>query len=343
MTCLKSFVDEHIEPRRTPSAEPSSGEPGGNSVRFTDAELLARAADASNGAKFDDLWQGRWQIHHASQSEADFALINILAFYSAAANQVVRLFRQSALGKRDKANRDDYLSPMVRRALAPRAPPMDFTGLTCKGELVPMGVIARPGHSWISAADLRLKHFDPSEWAIPGILPQGAIILGGRPKLGKSWAALDWAIAVAEGSVTFGKQCEAGDVLYAALEDTQRRLKRRMWKLKGDAAWSARLNFLCELARADEGGVELVRKWLTQADCPRLVIIDTLAKVRPGKGREEGNYDADYRGVTCWKDLADEFNIAIVLVRRRRKLQSYRPWRSTRHAEYCQAWPWTQP
>lgn len=37
----------------------------------------------------------------------------------------------------------------------------------------------------------------------------------GRPKIGKSWLALDWAIAVARGGFCFGDvHCTEGDVLY---------------------------------------------------------------------------------------------------------------------------------
>ncbi len=51
-----------------------------------------------------------------------------------------------------------------------------------------------------------------------------------------------------------------------------------------------------------------------------LLAIDVLAKVRGGKGREEGNYEADYNTVTIWKALADEFGVAIVLVHHTRKM-----------------------
>lgn len=325
MTCLKHIYDAQIAPLRPAPPGASSRSDNDAEESLSDPDVLARAAGATNGAKFQDLWHGRWEGSYKSQSEADFALINIIAFYTRSHTQIVRLFRQSALGSRDKADRDNYLNPMVWRALADRLPPIDFSRLTHNGVPVPMGVVSMASHPWISAAELRHKHFDPTVWIIPDVVPQGAILFGGRPKLGKSWAALQWAIAVAEGGATFGKQCEAGDVLYAALEDTLRRLKNRMWKMRGDEAWSPRLAFLCQLARADEGGVERVREWLRQAKNPRLVIIDTLAKVRPGKGREEGIYDADYRAVTAWKDLADEFNIAVVLVHHVRKLAADDP------------------
>jgi hypothetical protein len=174
---------------------------------------------------------------------------------------------------------------------------------------------------WISAAALKAKVFPPLAWVIPGYLPQGISLLAGRPKLGKSWLALDWAVAVAGGGFTLGDvECPEGDVLYAALEDNERRLQARMEKVTTGGEWPKRLDFICAMPRADEGGVELVREWLNDVQNPRLVIIDVLAKVRPGKARDEGNYDADYTAVTMWKTLADEFNVAIVLIHHVRKM-----------------------
>lgn len=75
-----------------------------------DDALYDMAARASNGDKFVGLWQGKMDTY-PSQSEADFALLAILAFYSASNSQVKRTFRYSELGKRDKAQRnDDYLN-----------------------------------------------------------------------------------------------------------------------------------------------------------------------------------------------------------------------------------------
>lgn len=64
-----------------------------------DDALLDRARRASNGAKFSTLFDaGDWQrLGYPSQSEADFALASLLAFWTADAEQVDRLFRRSAL------------------------------------------------------------------------------------------------------------------------------------------------------------------------------------------------------------------------------------------------------
>ena len=53
-----------------------------------------------------------------------------------------------------------------------------------------------------SAAVLRTKTFVPLRWIVPQYLPEGLTILGGKPKIGKSWQALDMATAVASGGKT---------------------------------------------------------------------------------------------------------------------------------------------
>ncbi len=61
-------------------------------------ELLHRAMDATNGAKFERLWYGAWEDAYPSQSEADLALCALLAFWTGRdAQQIDRLFRASGL------------------------------------------------------------------------------------------------------------------------------------------------------------------------------------------------------------------------------------------------------
>ena len=74
----------------------------------TDEAIFERAKTAWNADKFLKLWQGLWQdLNYKSQSEADFALLSMFSFYTPSNAQVRRLFRYSALGKREKAVKND--------------------------------------------------------------------------------------------------------------------------------------------------------------------------------------------------------------------------------------------
>lgn len=78
-------------------------------AKQTDAEVCAAAARAVNGQLFTDLYRGKWQGKYPSQSEADQAFVNIVAFYTDSMEQVAHILWASSLGKRKKAKRHDYL------------------------------------------------------------------------------------------------------------------------------------------------------------------------------------------------------------------------------------------
>lgn len=101
---------------------------------LSDDEVVARAAGAVNGEKFSQLWAGNWQGQYPSQSEADLALVDIIAFYSKNMQQIRRLFRASALGQTPKDNyqhrgdRYAYVEYMVKKSFDRQLPPIDIDG-----------------------------------------------------------------------------------------------------------------------------------------------------------------------------------------------------------------------
>lgn len=98
-------------------------------AKESDEEVIARATAAANGKKFADLYAGNWQDYYQSQSEADFALVDIVAFYSQNRAQISRIFRASGLGQREKAKRNDYVSYMLNKCFDRMLPPVDIDGL----------------------------------------------------------------------------------------------------------------------------------------------------------------------------------------------------------------------
>lgn len=96
----------------------------------TDLEIYNIAQYAENGEKFLRLWNGDTTTYHmGDQSRADFALIDILAFYTQDREQIKRLFRLSALGQRAKAKREDYCETMISRAFDRILPSVDISAI----------------------------------------------------------------------------------------------------------------------------------------------------------------------------------------------------------------------
>mgnify|MGYP003631971626 CR=1 FL=1 len=171
----------------------------------------------------------------------------------------------------------------------------------------------------INAVDLANKEFPPIRWTVPDILPEGLTVLAGKPKAGKSWLVLDWAVSVAHGGTAMGSvDVEGGDVLYLALEDNQRRLKGRMELMQRYGTRPTRLAYATEAPRVNEGFVERMESWLDDYPETRLIIIDTLQRIRP---QTSGNnvYKEDYEAVQSLQDLAGSRNISIVIVHHTRK------------------------
>ena len=89
-----------------------------SSASLADEEILTVALNAKNGAKFALLWSGQYEPDYKSQSEADLALCNLLAFYTGCNHeQMDRLFRQSGL-YREKWDREDYAERTISEAIA---------------------------------------------------------------------------------------------------------------------------------------------------------------------------------------------------------------------------------
>jgi hypothetical protein len=174
----------------------------------------------------------------------------------------------------------------------------------------------------ISASDLYARDFGQVRWAVEGLIPEGATILAGKPKMGKSWLALNVALAVASGGIALGRvRVEQGEVLYLALEDGPRRLQRRLKKLLEPTTSPAPADLLltCEWARTNEGGLAALAKWLTERTATRLVVIDTLAKVRSKRIMGASIYAEDYEAIGTMQSLALEAGVAVLIVAHTRK------------------------
>ncbi len=72
-------------------------------------------------------------------------------------------------------------------------------------------------------------------------------------------------------------------------------------------------------------GLGDIEHWLQEHTEARLVIIDTLAKVRAARARNGNAYDEDYAAVSGLQRLAAKYGVAILLIHHQRKMDSLDP------------------
>lgn len=176
--------------------------------------------------------------------------------------------------------------------------------------------------NYYTAADLMVTDFPEPRWAVPGLIAEGLTILGGAPKLGKSWLCLSLGIDIASGTPVLGKvDAQSGPVLYCALEDPPRRLKSRLTKMLGSAPAPADLTLVTALPTMVVA-LDMIAEWLEAHPDARLVVIDVLAKIRPPAAAGTNAYEADYAVLSKLKRLADEYRVAVVVVTHLRKMEA---------------------
>jgi hypothetical protein len=175
-----------------------------------------------------------------------------------------------------------------------------------------------------TAAELQKKEIPPLRWIVPGLIPEGLMVLAGKSGLGKSYFALQIGAAVASGGLALGSiPIERGEVLYCALEDGERRMQFRMQQSMEDgAAWPSEMHFAHHAPRIDEGLVNRLRLWLQEHPRARLMMLDVLVKIQSPRHRGDDQYAGAYGDLGPLQALALEFHIAIIVLHHTNKLAS---------------------
>lgn len=155
----------------------------------------------------------------------------------------------------------------------------------------------------------------PTKFCVETLLPQGICMLGGAPKIGKSWLVLDLCIRIAKGEPIWSLPTKKGTTLYLRLEDPLRRVQERLNMLTDDVPPNA--YFAIAAGTLADGLCEQIRKFVSEHPDTVLVAIDTFQIVRTGC--IDTSYANDYGEVRQMKQLADELNISILLVHHLRK------------------------
>ena len=192
-----------------------------------------------------------------------------------------------------------------------------MNGLNAAGIYNPYREIIE-GFNSIDAASLMDKPLPNSSFLVEGLVPEGVNMISGAPKVGKSWLMLDLAIKVAVGEPFLGMDTAKCDVLYLCLEDTLKRIQDRLMKLTDEAP--SNLRFAITAGTIGGGFEDELTNYLYSYPGTKLVIIDTLQRIRSQKGNGSGGiYANDYEDISALKKIAASRNVSILLVHHLRK------------------------
>ena len=162
--------------------------------------------------------------------------------------------------------------------------------------------------------------FVPRVPIVDGFLYGGTYLFVGAPKVGKSFFMAQLAYHVAMGIPLWDYPVRKGTVLYLALEDNYARLQRRLSGMFGIEC-ADNLYFATQAKTLNEGLDRQLEGFLKERKDARLIIIDTLQKVRE-VGGDRYSYSSDYEIVTKLKSFSDKYGICLLVVHHTRKLES---------------------
>ena len=174
----------------------------------------------------------------------------------------------------------------------------------------------------IDGETLMSRPLTPLNFVVDTLLSQGLHILAGSPKVGKSWLVLWLAVTVAKGDPVWGMGVKQGTTLYLCLEDSTLRIQNRLFEITEDAPPT--LHFAVMSQQLHNGLVEQIEQFLKEHPQTRLIVIDTLQRIRTA-GNDANPYASDYRDIGVLKALADKHRIAILLVHHLRKMNDDDP------------------
>ena len=167
----------------------------------------------------------------------------------------------------------------------------------------------------VNADTLLYEPLEKPCFVVDGLIPTGLILFCGSQKIGKSWLMLKLCLCVSQGIPLWDMPTREGNVLYLCLEDTFCRIQDRLFRLTDEA--SGRLHFAVASDKLSDGLIVQLEDYLKEYPDSRLIVIDTLQKIRTAS--KDNAYASDYGDISLIKDFADRHSLAVVVVHHIRK------------------------
>lgn len=172
----------------------------------------------------------------------------------------------------------------------------------------------------ISMDELYDTVYPPKIPIVDGLIYNGTYLFVGAPKVGKSFFMAQLGYYVSMGMPLWGYPVKKGTVLYLALEDDYARLQKRLSRMFGMES-NPNFFFATKSKNLNEGLEEQLNQFVKEHKDARLIIIDTLQKIRE-VGGDKFSYASDYDIVTKLKSFSDEHGICLLVVHHTRKMES---------------------
>ena len=177
----------------------------------------------------------------------------------------------------------------------------------------------------ISAEELYYEPLDQdaTEMIIEDMIPKGLTLLAGAPKSGKSWMALDMALAVSSGRDFLQRQTKSCGVIYLTLEDSMERVQKRLLNISESPPGN--LHICIETKTMGQGFLKELADTLENYPDTGLIIIDILQKIRDYESTSASDlYGREEKEMSAIKSFADRRGIGIVCVTHLKKMQDRR-------------------
>ncbi len=231
-----TYIGKHIRPQyrllETLVAEMTRGnslEVELEEVQDGDQDWYVATSAMADEGELGRLFAGDWQGRYPSQSEADLALVKLLARLTESNKDCWSAFRLSALGRREKAARPDYMRRTL--ALARTHLANDAVQIAHGQEIAesifwsvtaPQATAAQPFNNSRHFRLLRDDDLDqlPSlRWMVKRIIPHAGVgAIYGDSGTYKSFLTLDLLAHIANGQEWFGRKVMARPAVYVPFE-----------------------------------------------------------------------------------------------------------------------------
>ena len=178
----------------------------------------------------------------------------------------------------------------------------------------------------VDVSELQDKTLPPMKWLIDDLLPVGGVVmLSAKPKMGKSFLAIQLALTVASGGEFLGFQAQKHEVLYIDLETSQRSMKNRISMMTADAPKGLYLmtpQEVFEFGNIGNGFESQVDYFLESHKGVKLVIVDTYGLIQ-GSRPSQYIYRQEYAEISHLNSWARKKGFTLVLIHHQNKQDDY--------------------